>query len=171
MHHLIFERYVLPSKDKMFRFACSLLGNEEDARDAVQDALMKVWNQKEQLNDIRNPEAWCMQITKNLCLDRHKALKVRMEGAKQIKGLQDGAVRTPYDQMESKDHVEKVRQMMETLPEKAKMILHLREVEGYAYKEIAAVLGLSMDEVKTGLFRARKLLKDSLIKNQVYGLS
>lgn len=155
----------------MFRFACSPLGNEEDARDAVQDALMKIWSRRERLGDIHNPEAWCMQITKNLCLDRYKALKVRTGHIHAVKASQEAQVKTPYDQMESKDNVEKVKKIMEELPGKFKMIIHLREVEGYAYKEIAVILGLSMEEVKTGLFRARKLLKDNLIKNKVYGLS
>jgi RNA polymerase sigma-70 factor (ECF subfamily) len=171
MHHFLFERYVLAVKDKMFRFACSMLGNTEDARDTVQDALMKIWSQKEQLAGIHNPEAWCMQITKNLCLDRYKALKVRMDAVKHIKALQEETVRTPYDHTERKDKIERVRKIMNELPEKPRMIIHLREVEGYSYKEIADILGQSMEEVKTGLFRARKLLKERIVKNKAYGLS
>lgn len=171
MHHPIFERYVLPAKDKMFRFACRMLGNPDDARDTVQDALLKIWNQKEQLNQINNPEAWCMQVTRNLCLDRFKSQKIRKNAAHDIKASQQDKVRTPYEDMERKDNVEKVRKLIDNLPEKFRMIIHLREVEGYAYKEIAEALEMSMEEVKVGLFRARKLLKENFVKNKAYGLS
>lgn len=171
MHHLIFERSVLSVKDKMFRFACRMLGNTEDAQDTVQDALVKIWRQKDQLDTINNPEAWCMQITKNLCLDRHKAQKIKMTAVKDIKIIQEDSVKTPYEQAEQKDNIEKVRKIIGELPEKPRMIIHLREVEGYSYKEIATILELSLEEVKIGLFRARKLLKDQFVKNRAYGLS
>lgn len=171
MHHLLFERHVLAAKDKMFRFACSMLGNKDDAKDAVQDAMVKIWNQKELLADIRNPEAWCMQVTRNLCLDRYKAVKIRRQATEKIKALQEEKVPTPYDRAEQKDRVEKLRQLINELPEKAKMVIHLRDVEGYSYKEIGEILGISLDEVKINIFRARKLLKDQLIKNKAYGFS
>lgn len=167
----VFERYVLPVKDKMFRFAYRMLGNSEDARDIVQDALLKIWNQKDQLEEIRNPEAWSMQVVKNLCLDRHKMKKIRINSLADINVIPTSDPLTPYQKTEQKDNIQKVRAVIEALPEKFKMIIHLREIEEYSYKEIAEILELSMDEVKINLYRARQLLKDQLIKNKIYGLS
>lgn len=61
-----FENRVLPAKNKLFRFAFRLLGSSEEAKDVVQEVLIKVWNGKENLAAIQNIEAWCMRITKTL---------------------------------------------------------------------------------------------------------
>ncbi|MFN7328902.1 MAG: RNA polymerase sigma factor, partial [Bacteroidota bacterium] len=70
MNREMFETRVLPTKNKLFRFALGLLGSREDAQDVVQEVLVKVWNGREQMGAIENMEAWCMRITKNLSLDR-----------------------------------------------------------------------------------------------------
>ncbi|MBY0435566.1 MAG: sigma-70 family RNA polymerase sigma factor, partial [Cyclobacteriaceae bacterium] len=65
-----FQNLVFPVKNKLFRFAYRLLGSSDDAKDVVQEVFIKVWNGREQLNEIQNLEAWCMRITKNMSLDR-----------------------------------------------------------------------------------------------------
>jgi RNA polymerase sigma-70 factor (ECF subfamily) len=172
MHHWIFDQQVLPAKDKMFRFALRLLENTEDARDAVQDVLLRIWKDRERLEEVKNPEAWCMQITKNHCLDRLKALRVKRKSVQKIAELEDGIERqTPYKQAEQQDEMKTVRKVISELPEKSRMVIQLREVEGFTYQEISEILEWSMDEVKVNLFRARKKLKEILIKNKTYGLS
>lgn len=172
MQPWIFEQQVVPKRDKMFRFALRLMGNPEDARDIVQDAFMKIWNQQKQPYEIENMEAWCMRIVKNLCLDNLKAGKVRKEVIKSIQMNQrsDCAV-NPYQQVEKEDNMIRIRKLIDELPEKFRMIIHLRDIEEFSYKEIMEIMELSMDEVKINLFRARKILKDKLIKNHEYGLS
>ncbi|HEX5554797.1 MAG TPA: sigma-70 family RNA polymerase sigma factor [Chitinophagaceae bacterium] len=171
MHHGIYEQQVVSARDKMFRFALRLLKNTEDARDVVQDALVRIWDQREKLEGVENPEAWCMQVTKNLCLDRFKAGKRRSAAAQNIQPGESSIDPTPYEQVERKDRMERIRKMIDALPDKFRMIIHLRDVEGFSYKEISVIMELSMDEVKVNLFRARKALKDNLTKNKVYGIS
>lgn len=170
MHPLVFEQQVFPQRDKMFRFALRMLGNVEDAKDLVQDAMLKIWNQKTTWNEVQNAEAWCLQIIKNLCLDRLKAGKIRLDARRNLVEDKEEYA-TPYQQMEKKDNLERVRNLINNLPEKFRMTIHLRDVEGFSYKEISEILECSMDEVKINLFRARKMLKDYLIKNHEYGLS
>lgn len=166
----IFEQQVISARDKMFRFAFGMLNNAEDARDVVQDALVKIWNQREKLGAVEHPEAWCMQVVRNLCLDQFKARKTRMAAAKVLAYRTEAPLMTPYQEMEKKDLLERVRKIICELPEKPRMILHLRDVEGFTYKEIAEIMELSMEEVKIGLFRARKVIKERLTKHKVYGL-
>src|ERR1041385_8861893 len=64
-----FETRVLPAKNKLFRFALRLLGSTEEAKDVVQETMIKVWNGRD-LAEVQNMEAWCMRITKNLSLDK-----------------------------------------------------------------------------------------------------
>ena len=64
-----FQNRVLPAKNKLFRFANRMLASEEEAKDVVQEVLIKVWNGREQMDQVQNWEAWCMRLTKNLSLD------------------------------------------------------------------------------------------------------
>jgi RNA polymerase sigma-70 factor (ECF subfamily) len=60
-----FLSQVVPVRQKLYRFAFRLLGNEEDAQDITQDAMMKVWDMQEKMAELQNMEAWCMRITRN----------------------------------------------------------------------------------------------------------
>jgi RNA polymerase sigma-70 factor (ECF subfamily) len=179
MTNQIFEQQVLPAKDKMFRFALRMLGSAagsaEDARDIVQDALLTVWDQKEQLAHIQNPEAWCMQITKNLCLDRLKERNVRQKAVQKLKAEKNlidnpnsGAAYETQNQIANMDQIKKI---INGLPEKYRIVIHLREIEGFTYREISEITEWDMSNVKVNLFRARKELKKQLIKRKVYDIS
>lgn len=172
MHHWIFDQHVLPAKDKMFRFALRLLENSEDARDVVQDVLLRIWKDRERLKEVKNPEAWCMQITKNHCLDQLKAGRIKRKSVQRMMEMEDGMEQqTPYKRAEQRDEMKMVGKVISELPEKFRMVIQLREVEGFTYQEISEILKWSMDEVKVNLFRARKKLKETLTKNKTYGLS
>ena len=73
-----FLTQVVPVRQKLYRFAFRLLGNEEDAQDITQDALMKVWGMQEKMAELQNMEAWCLRITRNLALDKIKSRKYRV---------------------------------------------------------------------------------------------
>src|SRR5690606_19191079 len=67
-----FVKLVMPFKDKVFRLAKRLLVSNEEAEDATQEILMKLWNNNSKIEDYKNVEAFSMTMTKNLCLDRLK---------------------------------------------------------------------------------------------------
>jgi RNA polymerase sigma factor (sigma-70 family) len=69
-----FQNRVLPVKNKLYRFALRFLNNEEEAKDIVQEVFIRVWNGREQMNQVQNWEAWCMRITRNLSLDRIRSM-------------------------------------------------------------------------------------------------
>lgn len=165
-----FENRVLPSKNKLFRFAVRLLGNQEDAQDVVQEVLIKVWNGRDTMHQINNWEAWCMRLTKNLSLDRLRAQQRKatdsMQTGFEIK--QEGL--TPYDKTELTESMQQVSQLIASLPEKQRQVMHLRDVEGYSYNEICEILELDMSQVKISLFRARNSVREKLVKINAYGL-
>ena len=165
-----FETRFLPARNKMFRFALRLLGEVQEAEDVVQDVLLKLWQQREKLAEIGNAEAWCMQLTRNLSLDRLKShrrkLRTTLEG---WDGAGEGA--TPYRATEVKDAMQRMQTAMRRLPETQRAVIHLREVEGYSYQEMAEVLSLEMTQVKVYLHRARKALREKLMAEERYGLA
>lgn len=64
-----FKRLFLPLHPKLFRIAYALVENKADAEDILQDAYYKLWSRRNELTDIQNPEAFCVTLVKNLCLD------------------------------------------------------------------------------------------------------
>jgi len=164
-----FETRVLPAKNKLYRFAFRLLGNSEEAKDVVQETMIKVWNGRD-LAEVQNMEAWCMRITKNLSLD-----KLRSKQHKSTDSITEGfEVRqndlSPHDKTELKESMKRIDELMSQLPDKQRQVMHLRDVEGHSYNEICEILELDMSQVKVNLFRARNAVREKLIKLNAYGL-
>lgn len=166
----VFENRVLPVKNKLFRFAFRLLGSSEEAKDVVQEVLIKVWNGREQMADVQNMEAWCMRITKNLSLDRLRSRQRRATDP-----IEEGAeirheTLTPHERTEIHENMQRINEMIAALPEKQRQVIHLRDVEGYSYNEICEILELDMNQVKVNLFRARNAVREKFVKMNAYGL-
>ncbi|HCR55296.1 MAG TPA: RNA polymerase sigma factor, partial [Cytophagales bacterium] len=157
-------------KNKLFRFAFRLLGNTEEAEDVVQDVLIKVWNGRASMDQINNWEAWCMRLTKNLSLDRiraqHRKATDSMDVGFEVK--QEGL--SPHDKAEISESMQQVNQLIASLPEKQRQVIHLRDVEGYSYNEIGEILEIDLNQVKVSLFRARSAVREKLLKINAYGL-
>jgi RNA polymerase sigma-70 factor (ECF subfamily) len=165
-----FQSRVLPAKNKLFRFALRMLGDEDDAKDIVQEVFIRVWNGRDQMDQIQNMEAWCMRITKNLSLDKLRA--VQRKGTQSLENSfnvqqTDG---TPDVKTEMGESMQHVSQFIAALPEKQRQIIHLRDVEGYTYNEICDILEIDMNQVKVNLFRARNAVREKLMKMNAYGL-
>ena len=128
----MFESRVLPVKNKIFRFAFRLLGSSEEAKDVVQEVFIKVWNGRDQIDSIDNMEAWCMRITRNLSLD-----KIRTRQRKATDSIEDSFdiqndTRTPYEAAENNENMQRINQLIASLPEKQRQVMHLRDIEGYS---------------------------------------
>lgn len=162
---------VFPVKNKLYRFAFRLLGNNEEAKDVVQEVFIKVWNGREQLDQIQNMEAWCMRITKNLSLDRLRQQQRRPTDSIE-KGMHisnDGL--SPAESTELSESMKRIGELMAGLPEKQRQVMHLRDIEGYSYNEICEILEIDMSQVKVSLFRARNAVRERLQKMDAYGLA
>lgn len=165
-----FESRVLPVKNKLFRFALRFLADEEEAKDIVQDVLIRVWNGRDQMDGVQNWEAWCMRITKNLSLDRIRTLtRKQTRPIEESYNVRQEAL-TPHESTEVGESMEKISQMIASLPEKQRQVIHLRDVEGYSYQEICDILELDMSQVKVNLFRARNSVRAKMTKINAYGL-
>jgi len=164
-----FHQRVLPVCDKLYRFSYRLLGNVEEAEDVVQEVLLKVWNKRHEMHTYLNMEAWCMRLTKNLSLDK---LRVRKQFV-DTEYLDRSSILSPESPMEQlvlEDAVDLVHQIIATLPENQKVVIQLRDIEGYSYQEIADISEMTLDQVKVNLHRARKTIKAQLTRLENHGL-
>lgn len=169
MNQSDFLKVVLPFKDKVFRLAKRLLVSTEEAEDATQELIFKLWRSKEKIADYRNVEAFAMTMTKNYCYDRLKS--------KQASNLT--LVHSNYQEKETsldkkveyRDSVNKVHELIEDLPEQQKIIIQLRDVEQYDFDEICKMVDMKPTAVRVALSRARKTIREALIKQHNYGVS
>ena len=164
-----FKKQILPIKQKLFRFSLRIVGNSTEAEDVVQEVFIKMWKKREEWEQYHNIEAWCMKLTKNLSID-----KLRSKHQK-VTALADGMdfvapTASPARQAELQDSVTQVKSLMNQLPEKQRLVMSLRDLEGQSYQEIAEHLELSLSQVKVSLHRARKSIKSQLINIDSYGI-
>jgi RNA polymerase sigma-70 factor (ECF subfamily) len=164
-----FLNVVLPFKDKIFRLAKRLLVSREEAEDATQELIFKLWRSKEKIADYRNVEAFAMTMTKNYCYDRLKSKQ-----ASNLTLIHSNYIEkeTSLDKkIEYRDSVNQVHQLIENLPEQQKIIIQLRDVEQYDFDEICAMVAMKPTAVRVALSRARKSIREALTKKHNYGVS
>jgi RNA polymerase sigma-70 factor, ECF subfamily len=164
-----FKSRVLPAKDKMYRFATRLLKDEEEAKDIVQEAMIRVWNKRDDMHTLKNMEAWCMRIVRNLALDRLKSKQFNNNRLDETYHLQASGV-SPEQRTEIDNTMENIHHFIAGLPDKQRQIIQLRDIEGFSYKEIGDILNLDANNVKVNLFRARKSVRENLLNINAYGL-
>ena len=172
MKEISFRTDVLPLKNELFRLALRITLNRADAEDVVQETMLKVWNRRQQWEQIESIEAFCITICRNLALDRLK--KADNQNASLDEEGYDtpdsSYAANPEEQAMQRDKVECVRMLINQLPEKQRTCMQLRDVEGKAYKEIAAILDITEQQVKINIFRARQTIKQEYLKQEKYGL-
>lgn len=169
MKPLEFENLIAPFKDKVFRFAKRLLVSTEEAEDATQEVMVRLWHKKETLVNYNSVEALAMTMTKNFCLDQ---LKSKRASNLQLvhSNYRDNQVGVDQ-QLEARDSWNWVEKMINELPEQQRLIIQMRDIEEFEFTEIAAVLEMNETAVRVALSRARKTIREQLVAKHNYGLT
>lgn len=160
----IFHEQVLPIRHKLYRFALRITGSVHEAEDVVQEVLEKVWKTApENAENVQNWEAWCMTLTRNRSLDKTRSQSIRRTAP--LDGISEKSTDaySPAQALESSDLVQRVKAYMQELPDKQRLVMHLRDIEELSYDEIAEALNISMEQVKVNLHRARKTIRDKMV--------
>lgn len=169
MNQSEFLNMVMPFKDKVFRFSKRLLVSTEEAEDATQELYLKLWKNREKISSYKNVEAFAMTMTKNYCFDRLKSKQASNLSLVHSNYKEKG---TSLDKKtELSDSVSIVHQLIAKLPEQQRMIIQLRDVEQYEYEEIGKMLDIKQTAVRVALSRARKVIREQLIKQHNYGIN
>ncbi|MFV8225987.1 RNA polymerase sigma factor [Christiangramia aquimixticola] len=168
MKEQTFLKIINPVKDNIFRMALRLLTSREAAEDATQEVILKLWSRKNRIKHYASIEAFAITVTKNYCLD-------------QLKSKQNNNLRIVHQNYEStnqslqakvevNDEMQLLNGIVNTLPAQQKMIFQLRDVEQYDYKEISEIMEMSPAAIRVALSRARKSIRENLIKKHNYGI-
>lgn len=162
-----FKKEIFPLKDKLFRFALRILKQREEARDATQDILVKLWKLRTKLQQYNNVEAFAMKSIKNHCLDKLKHEQIKLRTINEWSKEKDV---TSHLEGEQKELFEQIEKEIEKLPVQQKMAMHLRDIEGLSYKEIQEILQTDIQTVRMNVSRGRKKIRKELLKIMNYGL-
>lgn len=158
-----FKAEVFCWKDLLYRLALRVLNNSSEAEDAVQHIMMKMWQKKDELNDIENLRAFVIKALQNHCLNNLKKEQtiIRHHG-------QFGKTQSLSTEISQGNTVALIKGAINKLPEKQRITIHLCDVEGFDTKEIAELLDIDEGAVRTNLSRARQKIKMQIIKLQQY---
>jgi len=169
MHLKYFKNEILPLKDKLFRYALSYIKNKEEAEDIVQEVFIRLWQKRKSLDKIKNIEAWSMTITRNLTIDKLKANRLEF---KDLHNVEDRTQEksNPEELVEQAENLAGIRNIIDSLSEKQKQVIVLRDIEGHTYQEIGDIIGIDQNLVKVTLFRARENVRKKILKTDQYGL-
>ena len=170
MKTVSFQNDILPLKNELFRLALRITLNRAEAEDVVQETLIKVWKRRSEWADIASIEAFCLTVCRNLALDRQRHMDNHvqsLDGVADPVDLSHGA--NPEEQAVQHDRVRLVRQLMDQLPEKQRSCMLLRDMEGKSYRDIATVMGITEEQVKVNIFRARQAVRERFMRVEQAG--
>ncbi|MRX38261.1 sigma-70 family RNA polymerase sigma factor [Flavobacterium sp. LC2016-23] len=168
MNQIVFMELINPFRDKVFRLAKRLLTSTEEAEDATQEVIVKLWNKKENLEAYNSVEALAMTMTKNYCLDQ---LKSKRAGNLQIVHNNFTDRQPQLDKkLEDADSLEWVEKIISQLPEQLQILIQLRDVEQYEFDEIAKIVNMNETAIRVALSRARKKIRESMLNTHRYGI-
>ena len=171
MKKISFRNDVLPLKNELFRLALRITLNRVDAEDVVQETLIKVWNRRDKWDELESIEAFCLTICRNIAVDKMRKMENQNQSLEDEHDAPDRSYASnPEEQVMQQDRIRLVRRLIDNLPEKQRSVMQLRDFEGKSYKEIAQVLGISEEQVKINIFRARQTIKQKFIETEKYGL-
>lgn len=172
MKKINFRNDILPLKNELYRLALRITLNPAEAEDVVQETMIKIWNRRDQWDEIESIEAFSLTICRNLAVDKMRKIEGQNQSLDEV--ANDAPDRSyssnPEEQAMQQDRIELIRRLIGQLPEKQRSAMQLRDFEGKSYKEIAAIMGISEEQVKVNIFRARQAIRQKYLETEKYGL-
>lgn len=154
-----FQHDILPLKNQLYRLALRITLDTAEAEDIVQETLIKVWNRRDDWEKIDNLEAFCFTICRNMALDSIKRRENHNESL-DLSALEHAdTTMSPSQKTIENDQVNIVHSIVNSLPEKQRSCIQLRDFEGKAYKDISQILNITEEQVKVNIFRGRQTIK------------
>lgn len=158
---ILFERH----KDRIFRFIHTVyMKDRSSAEDCTQEVFLKVIRHRDSFNREMSFTAWLYTVARNHCLNQ---IRVSQPLAMSRSELKESEQNTPdanaSETLESKELGQEILSAVHTLPEQAKAVFILREIEGLSYAEIAEIMDLHQGNLRMQLHRAKRYLKEAIL--------
>ena len=164
-----FEALIRPYADVTYRLCLRMMGNEEDAADMAQEAMVRAWRSLSSYKGQSRFSTWLYRVTSNVCLDE---LRRRKNGpSESIQEMMESGFEpvdpqeTPEKALDRRELRQELQRAIARLSEEQRAALVLRDVQGLPYEEIAQILDLNLNTVKSRISRARAALRQMLREN------
>ena len=156
-----FKKIFLPLSANMYRTAYCLLGNPQDAEDAVQEAFIRLWQKRDRVPLDADLETYCQMLVRNLCIDDLRKGRLA-EADTSAENVLVVCEQSASAAVEDKEAVEQVEQAIQALPENQQRVVELRLMQDRSLSEIEKETGFSSVNVRTLWSRGRKKLQELL---------
>jgi len=154
-----FDELVARHQDRVFALSYRILANVDDAADIQQETFVRAWTSLKSFKRRAAFSTWLHRITVNLCLSRKRRALVQVEPLEEERASHAESAVACLQRMETKTVVQAA---IAELPDHYRVLMILREIEGRSCEETAMIVGSSAESVRTGLYRARKLLREKI---------
>jgi RNA polymerase sigma factor (sigma-70 family) len=160
-----FKIKVLTLSGNVYPLAKRLLVSDEMARDAIQQSMMKLWENRKQLDSCINLKAFVFRVVRNVCLDELKKKKpVYFDNPENLKNHpHHHSIQHERDEM-----VGIVQKLVDSLPDNQREVIQMRDIDGLDFEEIAELIGRDIPYTRVLLSRARKSVKEKIEKIYAY---
>lgn len=145
----------LQLEEGLYRVAFSLLDSQAEAEDAVQDLFIKIWSRIDSLERVSYPQAWCLTLMRNHCIDR-----LRAKAGQQTVPVEENL--PAEEELERSARMKRAWEAVLALPPRSRELLRLRLVEDLSYEEISRQTGLSQNALRVAFHRMKNHLKKKI---------
>ncbi len=163
-----FERLVMPHEKMMYALALRMCQNPEDAKDCMQDAMIRIFRSLPTFRGDSSISTWIYRIVNNTCLDSHRRKKVRR--AESLEELDEAGWTAPdpspgpQEELERQSLKSVLSRGISLLPDNIRSAVVMRDIHGFSYEEIAETLDINIGTVKSRINRGRERLRNFLIE-------
>lgn len=161
-----FKQKILPLSQRIFPMAARMLGDEEEAKDAVQEIMIKLWDHRKHLKTHPNMNGFVFLTSRNYCLDL-----LRKKNMVEANHTYHHLMADIYDDPNKNEYRELakiIKQIISVLPENQKEVLSMRDLDGLEFEEISTITNLKTEHIRVLLSRARKFVRIELQKIYSY---
>lgn len=166
MNSTDFKQKIFSLSARLYPMMNRMLGNNANTEDAIQEVMMKLWLKRKKIAHHPNITALVFLTARNYCLDLLKKKKISMSDY--TPDLKVVASDNGQKQLEWKELNNRINKILEKFPEQQRIILMMRDLDGYEFAEIATITQLKVEHIRVLLSRARKQLKIELEKTYSY---
>lgn len=149
-----FNNEWLSLSDALYRVAYYMLENQADAEDVVQDLYVKLWKARDTLDAVFNPQAYCITLTKRMCIDR-----LRKVQTSELPEEYESDSRGAEQELADKEKLQMIQAAIERLPQRERKVLKLKIMDELSYEEISRITGINYLSLRVLLSNARRKLK------------
>lgn len=160
MNTEIFKEIFIPYHQKMYRIAYRILNDHGNAEDILQETYIKLWNKRDDIEQIENTEAYAIIVLRNTCLDFLRRKKEYLPEF-EVDVRQSGSLARD---VEAKDELNQVRKLVDQLPDQQRLVMQLKHWDEYTDDEIEEITGMSQVNIRVTLSRARKTIREKFLK-------